>query len=404
MLFIIRGKNIDGSEFEETREGVDRFSVARAAKKEGIVVVSVVPLADTMAGKLFSGKNLFKRVSLHERIVFANNLGAMIVAGLPLSRALSIFERQTRNTYFKTIITEVRRTVDQGGTLSEGLALYPKVFSRVFVSMVAAGEESGTLPEALSIVGIQLGKTYGLRKKVSGALMYPAIILLAMVIISIFMMIYVVPSLSASFAEFGAQLPISTQLVIGTSNFLAAHTALALFSMFLSALTFVLLIRTARGIRIVHFLTLRVPAISTLVKQTNTATLARTLASLVSAGVDLIEALTITARVVPNSYYSDSLIDAAGIVEKGFPLSGIFNTDTKLYPVLLGAMSEVGEETGKLSEMLMNTALFYEEEVDSATKNLSTIIEPVLMLVIGGAVGFFAVSMIQPMYSITQSI
>ncbi|MEK7556570.1 MAG: type II secretion system F family protein, partial [Patescibacteria group bacterium] len=153
MLFTVRAKNPDGTDFEVIREAADRYEAARGVRKEGGTVVSVNLFAETTGGKLFSLPRFFKRVTLHERIVFANNLSAMMSAGRPLSRALSIFERQTRNDYFRTVVEDVRRTIDKGGSLHDGLATHPEIFSRVFVSMVAAGEESGTLPESLKVVG-----------------------------------------------------------------------------------------------------------------------------------------------------------------------------------------------------------------------------------------------------------
>lgn len=403
MRFRVKAKNNEGHIFEIIKEAPDRYAAAREVRKDGSTVLAAFSAEAEVRTSSFASFSFVRRVTLRERIVFAENLAAMVTAGLPLSRALTVFERQTRNAYFKEIIRQIKETINRGGTLSAGLALYPQVFDHVFVAMVSAGENSGTLPGSLKIVSEQLGKMYALRKKVSGALMYPGVIIFAMVVIGIFMMIYVVPTLTESFAESKVELPLTTQIVIALAGFLSEHTILALGSLLGICVLFVWGMRTPEGRRLRDTLGLKIPGVSSLVQESNVATVARTLSSLISAGVDMIQALAITSRVVPNSHYAESLNSARDEVQKGLPLSNTFNQDPRLYPVLLGAMTEVGEETGTLPAMLMNTAVFYEAEVDSAAKNLSTIIEPVLMIVIGLAVGFFAVSMIQPLYSLTSS-
>lgn len=404
MKYRVKAKKPTGELFEAIKEAPDRYAAAREVRKEGATIISVLSTEVSPAKNGLGSITLFERVSLHERIVFAQNIAAMVTAGLSLARALSVFERQTRNQYFKKIVAGIKDTIDKGGTLSAGLALYPKVFDQVFVSMVSAGENSGTLPESLKIVGDQLEKSYALRKKVSGALMYPGVIIFAMVVIGIFMMIYVVPTLTASFAEVKSQLPLSTRMVIAVADFLSQHTFIALSTLAAVLGLAVFGLRTPLGKRFRDTISLRLPVVAPLTQEAQVAVLARTISSLISAGVDMVEALGITSRVVSNSYYKASLENAKIDIQKGLPLSNTFSEDSHLYPVLLGAMAEVGEETGTLPAMLMNTAVFYEAEVDAAAKNLSTIIEPVLMIVIGLAVGFFAVSMIQPLYSLTSTV
>lgn len=404
MQFTARIKNQEGVETVITREAKDRFEIAHTLRREGFTVVSVVAPKTSYVKLLQDLFSDLRRVSLREKIVFAQNLGAMITAGLPLSRALAVFERQVSNPRFKEIIQATQRSVDRGESLSEALGKYPKIFTRVFVSMVKAGEESGKLPDALHTVSTQLEKTYSLRKKIRGALMYPSIIIITMIGIGIFMAIYVVPTLTSSFSSLNASLPASTQLVLVISNFLVAHTILFFVSLILLIVGGMYCIRSASGKRLIDRLVLRMPLFSKLAKESNAATLCRTLASLISSGVDMVEALGITAQVMNNSLYRDSLLHAQLAVQKGLPLSGIFREDAALYPPLVSAMGEVGEETGRLAEMLTSTAVFYEEEVDTAARNLGTIIEPILMVVIGIVVGFFALAMIQPLYSITEHI
>ena len=227
---------------------------------------------------------------------------------------------------------------------------------------------------------------------------------MVMVIIGVLMMIYVVPSITGTFSSMNVELPLTTKILIGTSNFMSNHSFLVLAGGVAFIMGSISFLRTRLGKRIFHYLVTRIPVIGTIVKEVNAARTARTLASLLRSGVDVISAVNITTDVVQNVYYKDILKTAAERVEKGTPLSEVFVERTDLYPVLVGDMIAVGEETGQISHMLEELAQFYETEVDQKTKDLSTIIEPLLMVMIGGGVGFFALAMIAPIYSISDSI
>jgi len=328
----------------------------------------------------------------------------MIDAGLSLSRALNILERQTKNLKFKEVIGHLSNGISKGGNLSEEMEKFPKIFPSLFTSMVRAGEESGSLTESLQVIGNQLEKSYVLQKKVKGAMLYPAIVIIAMVLIAVLMLIFVVPTLTDTFKELEIELPASTKLVIFVSDFLSQNTLASILSVLFVILSFIFAVRTKRGKYIFEFFILRIPVVGEIAKQVNSARTARTLSSLLSSGVDMVESITITKNVVQNHYYKEVLEKAEGEVQKGVALSTIFKEREDIYPILVSEMMEVGEETGKFSEMLMRVALFYENEVDVATKNISTIIEPVLMVFIGIGVGFFALSMITPMYSLSSAI
>lgn len=380
----------------------DKYSAANKMKSEGKTVISI----EEVVKKKWTSIELsfLSRVKLQDKILFTKNLGAMIDAGMPLSRALDILMRQTKNPKFKKIIKTIYDEITKGNSLSEAMENFPKVFSSLVTSMVRVGEESGNLSESLQVIGTQLSNSYALRKKVKGAMMYPSIVISAMIIIGILMFIYVVPTLTATFKDFGSELPKSTQLIIFISDNLAAHTLLTFLSMF-GAVTFLVLAgKSKTGKRFLGSMILYVPVLSTIVKNYNTAQTARTLSSLLSSGVGVVESLTITQGVLQNLKYKNVLTGSISDVQKGIPLSNSFIKSEKLFDPLVGGMLEVGEETGQLSKMLKEMAKFYENEVSQATKDLSTIIEPVLMVVIGGAVGFFAISMISPMYSLMDTL
>jgi len=388
---------------EGEAESKDRFSLSSEMRDKGLILVSVSEVANKWhdLGRL---NEMVVSVSLHDKVVFANNLSAMISAGLSLSRALDVLGRQTKNVKFKRAIEEILKDVNSGLALSVSLAKFPKIFSPVFIAMVAAGEESGNLPQSLKLVGDQMEKTYALRRKVKGAMAYPAVIVFAMGVIGALMLTFVVPNLVQTFKEMKVELPFSTKIIIGFSNILVNDWFYTLIALVASVAAFYFAIRTKRGARSLDFVVLHLPVFSGVVKQLNAATAARTLSSLIVSGVSIVEALEITVKVLQNSFYKDVLVKAKEGVEKGEPLSKFFEQEEKLFPILVGELTEVGEETGKLSEMLSNVAVFYENEVEAVTKDLSTIIEPILMVAIGLFVGFFAVSMIQPIYSITEAI
>ena len=247
-------------------------------------------------------------------------------------------------------------------------------------------------------------KTYLLQKKIKGAMMYPTIIFMVMIIVAFLMMIYVVPRLTKTFKDLKTALPSSTKIIIFISDFLAQNALLSLGGLILVIFGFFYFIKTSIGKSIMDSVVLKLPVISGIVIESNSAKTARTMSSLLSAGVDIVTAVKITGEVLQNGYYKRALKRLEAVVEKGDSMSSVFEKETKIYPAFVTEMISVGEETGKLSSMLLGVATFYENEVDQKTKDLSTIIEPVLMVFIGAAVGFFAISMISPMYSVMNNI
>lgn len=235
-------------------------------------------------------------------------------------------------------------------------------------------------------------------------MIYPSIIITVMIIIGILMMIFVMPSITKTFVDLGVDLPITTRILIAVSDFMANNPIWVLGGFIGFVVGFIYSLRTWWGKRVFHWVIIRLPVIGTMVKETNAARTARTLSSLLGSGVDVLLSIKITQDVIQNIYYKPVLESAAAGVEKGAPLSKSFIENDGLYPILVGEMILVGEETGQISGMLSQLATFYENEVEQKTKDLSTIIEPILMVVIGGTVGFFALAMIAPIYSISSSI
>lgn len=402
--FSYTAEKTDGEVYSGVAEARDRFELYDLVRREGARIISVNEQGSGGWMSIQHWNAKLSTVKEYDKILFARNLGAMLSAGLPLARSLSVLERQTKNRRLAATVAEVSSDVRRGDPLHASLAKYPGVFSRLVIAMVRAGEEGGDLSGSLTVVADQMERMYELKKKIRGAMLYPSIILIAIVGIGALMMIEVVPTLASTFEEMGSELPPSTQFVIGISDLLVQNTLSALIGVVALAAAIWGVRRTRIGRRAGDYLFLHLPAIGGMVREVNAARTARTLASLLASGVDVLTSLQITHDVVQNSFFQEVIADAQLHVGAGEPLSSAFIRREDLYPAFVGEMMAVGEETGQTSEMLKRLAAFYEEEVDRKTKDMSTIIEPFLMVFIGGAVGFFAISMIAPIYSLSDSI
>lgn len=409
MKFKFKAIKQSGDKYEGEKEAENKFALYEIIRKEGGTVTHI---EEIRAGRSMSLKSLsslsflgfLNKVKTTDKIQFAKNLGVMIEAGLPMTRALSVMGRQSGSQTFKAVLDDLNAGIGRGESLSAAMERHPSIFSKLFLSMVKAGEESGSLTGSLKAVGSQLEKAHLLAKKIRGAMIYPIIIILIMVAIVFLMLIFVVPTLSATFKDLNVQLPLMTRIVIGSSDFLKNNVFVSLGGLVILAGLFSFWKKSAHGRRTVDALILRLPIIGAIAKETNSARTARTMASLLAAGVDILIAIRISGDVVQNVFYKEVLKRAEAAVEKGKPLSEIFLAEERLYPAFVGEMTSIGEETGRLGEMYENIAIFYENEVEQKTKDLSTVIEPFLMVFIGIGVGFFAVSMLSPIYSLVDAI
>jgi type IV pilus assembly protein PilC len=395
------------STFSGDREAPDKHALVEALRAEGSIALLVEQLQGTAR---IRGLNMnlaipfLSGVKSSDKIIFARNLAAMIKAGLPLARAIAILARQAKGKMLREVIDKVEDELRQGTPLHAALARHPKVFSKLFIAMARAGEASGTLADSLMTAAIQMEKNYALRKKVRGAMIYPSIVLVVMVGVFALMLVYVVPQLSSTFSSMGSKLPTMTRIVLNGSDFVLTHSVLILGSLVAGVTGFVVALRTRRGKVAWDIVVLKTPIIGRIATKANCARTARTLASLLRAGVSPLIALDITQDAVPNTQFRRVIASARDSVEKGKPLSASFLEASNIYPPMFSEMAAVGEETGDVPSMLARVAEFYEEEVEEETKDISTIIEPILMVVIGGGVGFFAIAMIAPIYSISSSV
>lgn len=405
--FTYTGEDQENKKVSATVEADDRYAVYDIARRDGHRISSIEEETSVGLKKFINVDKLnvmLSRVKSDELVMMTRNLGSMLTAGLTVTRALSVIERQSKNPKLKKVITRVNERINNGEQFNESLREFPEVFSDLYIAMIKSGEESGNLSESLQTLSIQMEKASNLTKKIKGAMIYPAIVMSVMVIIGILMMIFVMPKITGVFKSMDLDLPATTVFLINTSDFLAEHTLISLAGIIGFVFSIIYFFKSRAGKVFSSYMVTRIPVIGTMAKETNSARTARTLSSLLNSGVDVLQAIQITEEVVQNVYYKKVLKEAGARVQKGTPLSEVFIERTDLYPILVGEMILVGEETGQISGMLGELAIFYEAEVERKTKDLSTIIEPLLMVVIGVGVGFFALAMIAPIYSISDGL
>ena len=402
-------KSLKGEEKSGIAEVKDEKQLSKSLREQGFILIKAELEKDDKkrASSFFKGGRFFSflgRVSLTEKLMFTRNLQVMVAAGLPLPRALETLALQTKSKKFKETLLNISEEIIKGKNFSDSLTRHSDIFSELFQNMIKVGEEAGNLEEVLKILSRQIERENELKSKIKGALMYPAVIVLAMVGIGILMLVMVVPKLAETFEELNIELPFTTKIVIGLGTFLTEKWFLAILIIAAFFFFFWLFLKTKQGKKTIDALTLKIPIVSPLIKKTNSAYTVRTLSSLITAGVPIIRSLNIVAGTLGNIYYKTALLQAVEKVKKGEKLSEALEPYKKIYPLIVIQMLKVGEETGETSKILSQLADFFEEEIMYATKNLTSVIEPILMLIVGAMIGFFAISMVQPMYSMLEGI
>lgn len=403
MKFRVTVRKEGGPDQLSVIEAPSRFAVYDQVQKEGGVVIELKEGEKAFRHPAWLDISFGTGIKHAEVIRMAKNLSAMLSAGLSISRALSVIERQSGNKHLKAVMVGLSDSIKKGSSFHESLSAYPHVFPELFIAMTRAGEESGSLEESLTVVALQMERSEELVRKIKGAMIYPSIVITAIIIVGILMLIFVVPTLTKTFTELGVQVPLATRIIVALSNFMVDNALLVLIGLIAFVMGGIAFVRSKRGSGMVLFAALHMPVIGELVRETYAARAARTLSSLLSSGVPVLDALAITKDVVHAPLFAKVIEEAEARVKKGELLSTSFSEHAKLYPILMSEMLSVGEETGKVDLMLKQIAEFYEADVGEKTKDLSTIIEPVLMLLIGTVVGIFAVAMIAPIYSLSSA-
>ncbi|MBI2592114.1 type II secretion system F family protein [Candidatus Saccharibacteria bacterium] len=367
-----------------------------------------------------------KKVKIKDLVIFTRELSTMISAGVPLPRGLDILAQQTENKYFKEIISDVNHDVEGGMALADAFAKHPRVFSEVYVNMVRAGEAGGLLDDIMKRIALQVEKDSSIRHKIKSAMAYPVVILAITVIAFFGIMLFIIPKIGKILQDLGgpeAKLPIYTQMMLDISSFLTGHSitqAIPIINQLpiISSLPNVVLLLALMGIGIVylrryirtpvgqyqfHALLLKLPVLRTILIKIAVARFARTFSSLMSSGVTVLEALEVTGKAIGNRVIQKQLADVAIAVKNGQSL-GKQLLNTPYFPPIVGQMIIVGEETGKIDEVLVKVAEFYEEEVDTVIDSLASIIEPVMIVVLGAAVGLIAASVMGPIAGLSKNV
>lgn len=349
-------------------------------------------------------RSLLLRVPIQEQVIFARHLAVMAKAGLPLLESLKILQKETRSKSLKIILETVVADVSSGQFLSASLDRYKNIFGNLFINIIRVGESTGILPENLNYLADELKKKQELRRKVIGALIYPIVILVATLGITGLLTIFIFPKILPVFKSLNVELPLTTKILIAISDILTNYGALAALAIavLVLAIWLVLKIKTARFY--FHKFITYVPILGNMVRDVNLTNFCRTLGLSLKSGIRVVEAINITGESLTNMNYKKELSNAAEAVRKGEALAPFFAQNEHLFPAVLSQMISVGETAGNLSETLLYLSEFYESEVNESTKNLSNVLEPLLMVLMGAIVGFVALSIITPIYEVTQSI
>jgi type II secretory pathway component PulF len=344
--------------------------------------------------------NRFQRVKKQDVVHFTRQLATMIKAGLPLTTALSILKYQS-NLAMAKVVDEVLREVEGGGSLSKAMSKFSRIFDPVYLSLIQSGEAAGVLEKVLLRLADNLEKAAEFRSKTKNALIYPAIITIAMVIVGIVMTVFVIPKLTSLYTEFGAELPTMTKILIGISNFMVKTWILWLVLGGVGGYALSRWKHTESGRIVWDNIMLKLPIFGPLKTKIILTEITRTLALLVESGVSIIEALQIVAGTADNILFSSAIKKAAKEVEKGIPIAAAIG-QFEFFPVIVPQMLAVGEETGKIDEVMFNLSGYFETEAETAVKGLTTAIEPLMMILLGVGVAFLVIAIVMPIYNLTS--
>ncbi len=398
-LFTYTASDSAGNKRNGTVDARTRDLAVSLLKTQGLYVIELSEKRQDILERL----GLFKGVPQGEIVAFTRQFSTMISAGLPISRALDVLSNQASNKMLAKVINEVLRDIEGGASLSMALSRHPQAFPPTYQALVRAGEASGKLDEILKRLATTMEKSRELNSKFKSAMVYPAIVFAAMIGVFVLMMVFVIPKLAEMYKSLNVELPAMTQAMITVSDFFVNN----IIMMFVFAIGGIFgvraFLRTESGKEVVSNFFFGIPIFGKINRQKEITDFTRTLSLLIASAIPIVEALNIVAGVMRNKAFREAAYDAAAAVEKGNALSEYVKTNN-VFPPLLGQMVSVGEETGQLDEVLDRVANYLEGEVDHSVKGLSAALEPVILLMLGGMVGFLIISIITPIYKITSSI
>ncbi len=400
-VFEYAGKTSSGGIKKGVIEAASRDEAAAVLRQQGVRATSLKRKQKDIEIKI---PGLGRGIKEGEIVIFTRQFATMIDAGLPLVQCLDILSSQTENKVFAKVIGSVKQDVEAGSTYADALRKHPNVFSGLYVNMVEAGEVGGILDTILNRLAGYIEKAMKLKKKVKGAMVYPATVISVAVVVVAIIMIYVIPVFQKMFAGFGGTLPAPTQLVIAMSQFLKANILYILLGIVVFVLAFrAAYKRSGRFKRAIHATLLRLPVIGPLIRKVAVAKFTRTLGTLISSGVPILDGLEIVARTANNKIIEEAVLKTRESIQEGKTISEPL-AETNVFPPMVVQMIGVGEQTGALDAMLSKIADFYDEEVDNAVGALTSMLEPMMMVFLGGTVGFLVVSMYLPVFRMADMI
>jgi type IV pilus assembly protein PilC len=396
--FVWKGRNRTGLVQEGVLVADTKEGALQTLRRQNIVVTGI-----RERGKEISLTKMGRKVPAKVLAVFTRQFSVMIDAGLPLVQCLEILANQQEHKNFAKILLQVRQDVEAGSTLADAMRRHPKAFDDLYVNMVAAGEAGGILDTILQRLSTYIEKAVKLRSQVRAALIYPiAVICIAAIVVAV-ILLKVIPTFAALFTSLGAELPFPTRVVIAASNFLARYFIFFVIGIGAAVFFFRRYYKTYRGRRVIDGALLKAPIIGIILRKIAVARFCRTLATLTSSGVPILESLDITARTAGNAIVEDAIVETRKSVENGKTLVEPLR-DSEVFPNMVVQMIGVGEQTGALDAMLSKIADFYEEEVDQAVANLLTLMEPVMILFLGTTVGGIVISMYLPLFDLISKL
>ena len=401
MLFSYRSQDKEGQVHTGTIEAPDVESARELLLEKGFSILSLEEQAqkkDIMSASL----KFLNRVKERDKVIFSRQLSVMISADLPIVKALKILVDQTENEYFKIVISEVADEVTGGVKLSQALSHHSDIFSNFFISMIKTGETSGKLDEVLNYLADQQEKDYDLISKVKGAMTYPAFIVSGLLGVGTIMMIFVIPKLTGMLKESGTELPITTKILVAVSDAFVNYWYLIIVGLVALIAGIVFVKKTEFGARNWSFIKLRLPVFGSLFKKIYIVRFMRSLSTLLEGGVLLVDALKIVAEVVSDYTFKGIILATAKEVEDGNSIATVLSTRKEI-PPMIPQMLAIGEQTGSLNDILSKVADFFSRDIDNMIANLTTLLEPIIMVVMGGAVGIMVAAIILPMYNLANS-
>jgi len=381
-------------------EAIDRQTVIDFLRSEDLLVVKVSQKQKSLTKGLFFSK----KISYLEKINLTGNLATMIKAGVNLPAALDVLATDTRNSYFRLILGDLKFSVENGKPLSEGLKHYPKDFNPVFINMIKAGEASGKLDESLRRLNLQLKKEYALVSKVKNALIYPVVLIAGVLGVLALIITFVIPRLVAVFEGSSLKIPLTTRVLFFLAKMASFKPTLTMAILLILLAGGIYLLRLDKVKAFFNRLLYRLPIAKDLLRQLELVRFARTLGELLASGLAIGEALEITSEGMGLAVYRKIILEAREKVIKGVSLANAFRKDEKYFPGLLTSVISVGEKTGQLDKILLELADFYEEQADNSLKTLTSLIEPVLLVIVGLLIGGMAISIVVPIYQLIGTI